>query len=436
MKSRATNDYTNKLKDIIWKLSPEDGQYICKAIFRDPFTDIYSILLIIYVLILAGFLLWPFDFVSLVKNDARWIGNSTGIEFLKTGQAESKSSTREFYDRLVKGRGLTLEMWLKTEDLNQFGPARILSYSRDTGLRNFTVGQSREKLVFRLRTTETSLNGTVPHLIIGDIFNYRDLQHIVITYNFSEEKVYINGELRVQSKILKGGFSNWDPSCKLVIGNEATGDRPWKGKIYYIAIFNRPLTEQQIHQNYLAGPRHKTNVYPPDLRREGNTKYADLRANDPVARYVFDEGKGNVIHDSGSLSNPLNLYIPKYINHKLSPFLNTSIGTLESLSQFSDIIINILIFIPFGMLFHGMLRSRYGLTLKISLAVLVIGTLFSLGIESVQYFSITRNSSLIDVATNMTGTAIGIVMDRCYTFYLNYQAKHLEMLLYDRKEWK
>ena len=250
-----TADNSNRLKKIIDRLSAEDGKYICRVIYRDPFTDIYSILLIIYVFILGFFLLWPFDFVSLIRNDARWIGNSKGIEFLKIGQAVSNSPTQEFFDRLVKGSGLTLELWLKTEDLNQTGPARILSYSINTGLRNFTIGQSRDKLVVRLRTTETDLNGMNPHLIIGDTFNYESLQHMVIMYDFSEQRVYINGEQRARSEILKGDFSNWDPSCSLVIGNEVIGDRPLKGKIYYVAVFDRPLTEQEIRQNYLSGLR-------------------------------------------------------------------------------------------------------------------------------------------------------------------------------------
>lgn len=189
-------------------------------------------MLIIYVLILAGFILWPFDFYVYAKNDARWIGNSKGIEFPETGQAVSNSSTQEFFDRMVRGSGLTLELWIKTEDQNQFGPARILSYSIDPGARNFTIGQSSDQLVIRLRTTETSLNGMNPHLIIDDTFNYPFLQHVVVTYDFSEQRVYINGEQRARSKVLKGDFSNWDPSCRLVIGNEVTGRRPWKGKIY------------------------------------------------------------------------------------------------------------------------------------------------------------------------------------------------------------
>ena len=131
-----------------------------------------------------------------------------------------------------------------------------------------------------------------------------------------------------------------------------------------------------------------------------------------MARYLFDEGKQDVIHDSGSALSPVNLFIPKYINRKIDPFLGVSIRYFLSKSRFSDIILNILIFIPLGILLHGMLRTRYELTLKISLATLLAGTLFALGVESMQYFSMTRHSSLIDVSTNMTGIAMGIVIDR------------------------
>jgi VanZ family protein len=79
-----------------------------------------------------------------------------------------------------------------------------------------------------------------------------------------------------------------------------------------------------------------------------------------------------------------------------------------------------------------MFRARWGLTVKISLAALLAGTLFTLGVESLQHFSLTRNSSLIDVATNMSGTALGISMDRVYILFLNYRAERLQMLLGDR----
>lgn len=449
-----TNDTLNGLKKILDRLSIEDSKFICKVIYRDPLTNIYPILLILYAFILGGSLLWPFDFVSIVRNDARWIENSKGIEFLKIGQAVSNASTQEFFDRLVKGRGLTLEVRLMTEDLSQSGPARILSYSIDPVLRNFTIGQSQDQLIIRLRTTETSLNGMNPHLVIDNVFNYKGLQHLVIIYDFLEQRVYVNGEQRARSKILKGSFSNWDPSCHLVIGNEVTGDRPWKGKIYYVAIYDRSLTKKEIRRNYLSGLHSKVHKkytkdtgfkakglvarfldYLSELRSKVNKrgmKDTDFKVKGLVTRYLFDEGKGDVIHDSGSVINPMNLYMP--IKLKVRPFLKFSIDSLDKKSQFSDIIINILIFIPLGIFVHGMLRSRFGLTLKISMVGLLIGTLFTLSVESIQHFSMTRDSSLIDVFTNMTGIAMGIMVDRAYNIILNDQAEHLQKLLYDRVE--
>ncbi len=421
-----SNDRDNRLKNILHKLSIEDGKYICRCIYSDPLTDTYRLLLIIYVLILTGFVLWPFDFYVYVKNDARWIGSPKGIEFLETGQAVSNSSTQEFFERMVKGSGLALELWIETEDLKQSGPARILSYSLNPGARNFTIGQSSDQLVIRLRTTETNLNGTNPHLIIDGTFDNRSLQHVVMTYDFSEQRVYINGEQKTLSKILKGDFSNWDPTCRLVIGNEVTGHRPWKGKIYYAAIFNSPLTKKEIRRNYLSGMRSKVNE-----EKMANDGY---KIKIPVARYLFDEKKGETIYDNGSNLNPVNLFIPKYIKRGTKLFLYFQKNYLKGYKWLPDVIINILIFIPLGILLHGMLRDRWGLTLKISLAALLAGTIFSLGVESIQHLSLTRNSSLIDVATNTSGTALGIAMDRVYNLFLNYRAERLQMLLHDRTE--
>ena len=418
------HDRDKRLKKILNKLPAEDGKYICRLIYSDPLAGIYWLLLITYVCILAGFLLWPFDFDLYLKNNAHWIKNSRGIEFLGMGQAVSNSSTKEFFDHMLRGRGLTLELWLEIEDKNQFGPARILSYSIDPKLRNFTVGQLSDKLVIRLRTTKTSLNGMNPHLIVDSAFDDRSLQHVVITYDFSVQQVYINGEQRTQSEILKGDFSNWDPACRLVIGNEVTGDRPWKGKLYYAAVFNRPLTEKEIRQNYLSGL--------PSQIEPGRTDGTGVKAKVPVTRYLFDHGKGDVIHDSGSGLSPVNLFIPRIIQQADKPFLDFSEHYIYNKTSFSDIIINILIFIPLGIFIHGMLRIRFGLAVTISLAALLAGTLFTLGVESMQHLSLTRNSSLIDVSTNIIGTALGIAIDRAYDLFLNYRAERLQMLLHDR----
>jgi hypothetical protein len=50
-----------------------------------------------------------------------------------------------------------------------------------------------------------------------------------------------------------GRLWNWDPSHRLVLGNETTGDRPWVGQIRMVAIYEQALTQSQILQNYQAG---------------------------------------------------------------------------------------------------------------------------------------------------------------------------------------
>ena len=106
-KTKAIN---SKLKVILGRLPTEDGKYVCRAIYNDPLSDIYSIIVIFYVIILGCFLMWPFDFIFKVKNDAHWMGNSKGIEFLEVGQAVSNSSTPELFNHLIKGSGLTIAL--------------------------------------------------------------------------------------------------------------------------------------------------------------------------------------------------------------------------------------------------------------------------------------------------------------------------------------
>jgi VanZ family protein len=41
-------------------------------------------------------------------------------------------------------------------------------------------------------------------------------------------------------------LSNWDPQCVLFVGNDASGQSPWKGQIQLLQIWNRALSEKEI----------------------------------------------------------------------------------------------------------------------------------------------------------------------------------------------
>jgi len=58
-----------------------------------------------------------------------------------------------------RAQALTIEAWIKPANSTQAGPARIVTLSKDTGGRNFTLGQKAGVYEVRFRTTTTSANG-------------------------------------------------------------------------------------------------------------------------------------------------------------------------------------------------------------------------------------------------------------------------------------
>ncbi len=243
-----------------------------------------------------------------------------------------------------------------------------------------------------------------PFLMVKDVFHSGDPQHIVVTYDFSEQNVYVNGKRRHRCQIPGGGFSNWNPSYFLLLGNEATGNRPWLGKLFLFAIYNRALSEKEIWKNYSAGDVFDLAISPSEARV----------ADGLVALYLFDERQGEWVLDRSGSGQPINLMIPAKLEIKKQVFLARPSKNVEQ----TDVILNIILFIPLGFLFHVGLRNRYGSSLKVAVFALILGTLFSLSIESLQYWELTRYSQMSDVFSNMFGAALGIMVDKLRVFAL------------------
>lgn len=408
-----SSQVSERLKAFLQHLSLEDQSFIVTLIERDPLAGVFKHVFGPYILALCFFLLWPFDFMFPVKNGLGWVDGRKGIAFPKQGQALSRKPSISLCRGLLSGEGLTVEVWIATEKNDQTGPARIVSYSTDAGRRNFTLGQDGSDLVMRLRTTKTDLNGVEPHLKLSDVFNASQPIHIVIAYDFQIQEVYVNGQRRVRANIPGGRFSNWDDTYPLVLGNEATGGRPWLGKIFYLAIYNRPLEEEEVRRHYQSGW---------EVEKIGSQKNKTPQETNPIARYIFLEGEGSKIHDTGQGGRvPLDLYIPdrinvprgQYLARSYYPEFGKSSPSLK-MSGYRDFLLNILAFIPIGFLAHGLMRQYFLPTTKISIAILTVGFFLSFSIESLQYFSVTRNSSSVDLMNNVVGTALGIWLGRRY----------------------
>lgn len=87
-------------------------------------------------------------------------------------------------------------------DLQQAGPARIVTFSADSGRRNITLGQDGAALVLRLRTPLTGQNGVPPELRIPNIFTDTHPRHLVVSYDGATLLVYVDGVRQVQALAL------------------------------------------------------------------------------------------------------------------------------------------------------------------------------------------------------------------------------------------
>jgi VanZ family protein len=250
------------------------------------------------------------------------------------------------------------------------------------------LGQENDGLIFRLRTTQTDLNGlnsqiTVPGVLLSGV-----RQHVVVTYDRSHCRVFVDGMLRADVQGPGGDFSNWDRGYKLLIGNEQTGNRPWVGSLYGIALYNRQVSTSEVAQSYKSGKLTSD--------RKGI-----------VARFDFSEGGGNVVQDMSGNNPAIALEIPNVFTYKAkSAFLSAE----RMQRDYMDFIVNFAVFIPFGFLLFVELSRFLGTNLKTITATTLAVVLFPLITESLQYFVPARTSSIYDLGSSIAGGLMGGIL--------------------------
>ena len=100
-----------------------------------------------------------------------------------------------FHNALVTQNQLTLLVFLQTNNLEQSGPARIVTYSQDPGNRNFTLGQIHDTLTFRLRTPASGANGANPALYSGPVLSLDHPSFVAAVYDGRISRLYVDRNL-------------------------------------------------------------------------------------------------------------------------------------------------------------------------------------------------------------------------------------------------
>jgi len=241
------------------------GQYIVTLTVMDPEGDTATTSLAIHVSPEA-----PAD----IGTHTEFPGSRAGLIFLwhgaleDSGEIESRGSakigedgqmdltggaflTKDVNDALLsacqESNQLTLECLVTTDNLDQDGPARIISFSKDSTHRNFTFGQDGSRFALRIRTPRTGTNALGGEFHFGKIESGKPT-HIIVSYFDRNVYCYIDGELVHVSNGVQGDFSNWE-LYPLLFGDEASGGRNWEGKLSRVAIYSRFVgVEEAAHK--------------------------------------------------------------------------------------------------------------------------------------------------------------------------------------------
>jgi len=343
----------------------------------------------LYALSLGAILLQPFDFHLPQEPEVQWLQDERGVRFLSTAGIRSPVPPVRLYEAIVTRGWFSVELWAAPASMEQGGPARVVSYSADKSYRNFTIGQQGDTLVVRLRATETDLDGQ-PELRIDSVFSSTGSRHIVLVFDSGTARVYVDGEKRAEASGL-GDLSNWDASYPFLLGNEATGNRPWLGRLFLVAVYDRALSDREVLRNYSSG--------------HGGSMDRD---DGVIALYTFQTGEGGQVTDRSGGVPQLSLEIvgSHEMARRLLLFPPTD-GSWLGWRTLLDSAANILIFLPFGGLLGISFRERFGLRWWTAPAVVAVAFGFSVVIELVQYLSWVRISSWLDVVNNAVGAAMG-----------------------------
>ena len=205
-----------------------------------------------------------------------------------SGKAQaSEADSRKLFDMITPVNAYTVEAWLIPDNNAQDGPARIVSYSQDTQIRNFTVGQNAIYYQLRNRSAATDANGT-PALEALDPQVNTDLTHVVMTFDGTTgRKVYLNGQLSIEEDAANDTL-DWLDNQLLVLGNEVTNNRLWQGVLRLVAVHNRALTDVEVRQNFDAGAGNLLSMRFDVSGAVGQEAYIDMQvAQIDAAGYLF-----------------------------------------------------------------------------------------------------------------------------------------------------
>ncbi|MEM9071426.1 MAG: hypothetical protein AAGE52_23165 [Myxococcota bacterium] len=204
------------------------------------------------------------------------------VTFVTGRLTASLAASDQLVEALAGSGSMTVEAWIRPVDFvieDSIGPERIITLSRSSADRLFTVGQDEMDFVGRLRTNRTDFNGTrcldagpmpefdagVPvrprsTLFVSGIDDLMEVYQLVLVFDEAEgrPRAYLNGSPMADRFPCIEGRLNWmTGEHQLGMGNEIdfpTSDRQFEGQVLRTTIYDRPWDTAEVNCWFAAGP--------------------------------------------------------------------------------------------------------------------------------------------------------------------------------------
>jgi VanZ family protein len=359
------------------------GERISGVLSRKAQTTLLGAICACVLVGILGAGLWPFH---APRNEVNWSSQGNGLLFGKNGSIVSAGAFEAIPSRADSS--CSLEIWVQ--------PSR----SRSSGTILAFYWPTRRIVPFALRQSLGDLkleSGNQDHfaknakIYIDDVFSRLKPVFVTISSDQTGTSIYVDGTLVKKSTTFR--FSSQDLTGQLLLGNAPSTTHNWSGQVKALAVYDRELSAAEVSQHFADWTKGKQ----PDLAEGG-----------VVASYLFNEGKGNVIHNQADSATDLLIPERFFVLHE--QFLERPWTEYRSeWNYWEDVGVNITGFIPLGFFFVAYFSAIRGVK-RATWFTIALGFSVSLTIEVLQAFLPTRNSGITDLITNTLGTSLGATL--------------------------
>ncbi len=231
-------------------------------------------------------------------------------------------------------------------------------------------------------------------LVARDVFSTQTPRFVTVVSGPRGTRLHVDGDVVAVKRDMHLVLPHGGPKLRLVLGNSVYANHGWRGDIHGMAISGIALDEEAVkrrHEIWLA-----------------DRSFDFIQAESQMLRF-----NSNAVTAGHLIKLPTNqsLRIPERLVALEKRFLELQRASLKwDRKAVVDIVINIVGFIPIGMVLYGFLNSLGGPSSRHAQAVAILLCLMlSLFIELTQAFIPSRISSLRDLLLNTFGAWAGVV---------------------------